>query len=905
MEIKYKAILVALSFLLSQINAENLCEKSPGFGKVPCCPKEYAQDCCGKVDACDSSYTVGRTPAEMYGPLKYKALCSEPLNTTSCIAGFYRNATGFSLPCPPGYVCPEDETCIIPCPKGSFCRPYELVNVTFKVSRRYVCPEDETCIIPCPKGSFCRPYELVNVTRGYKSMCKRLGKCCRSETGDTATPVLNEDGSYMCPGAFKNEPCPRGYFCEQSTEKIICPKGYYCREGTTKAYKCPAFSICKEGESAPLQNAIGPVVTIVVIMFIIGTYAVFEHFRLLKYFANHYWRAITGDLHYSVEDGIKYLITTMEDFACSTDAQLEPKDYTIDLSFSDLSLTLKGSGKLVLQAVTGEIRSGEVTAIMGPSGAGKTTLLNVVSDKAFYGKMEGILRANGEVIASLRKFKKIVGFVPQEDTMHRTLTVTEVLTFQANLRLPPIFTKKEISQKVSQTLKLLEISHIAMSHIGDEEQRGISGGQRKRVNIGMELIADPTLLFLDEPTSGLDSTSSLTVLNALRKVAEKGRLTVACVIHQPRYEIFRMFHNILLLAPGGRTVYQGSVPDAETYFASLGFVIPEHANPADFYMDVIGGATGGNFSHDPEKLPHYWIEKRDSFGATSVKVAMAGSCGDCGKEFRISDRPEPNMFSQFFSFLIREFILQFRQIKTVLLDTFLVLLAGGVLGSLYREVKLNQFLTMTTMSGMGIGLVACIPALRVFGQLRPVFWREASVGINRFSYFMAGNVSQLPQIALMPIIYLSLQYTFTAPRGYLNDHYLVSLAAWFGVSGFGYLISCVFNPRNAQMATVLFILVSSLLSGSSPTLCKMNDLKVIGPAFYSLSYARWYVEALFEAEVKHYAAVHQNDIDYFAFNRDYALDKYWVCVGVLFGYGFVTRIIAFLCLIFMNRGKQQ
>ena len=103
-----------------------------------------------------------------------------------------------------------------------------------------------------------------------------------------------------------------------------------------------AFSICKEGESAPLQNAIGPVVTIVVIMFILGTYAVFEHFRLLKYFAHHYWRAITGDLHYSVEDGIKYLITTMEDFACSTDAQLEPKDYTIDLSFSDLSLTLNG-----------------------------------------------------------------------------------------------------------------------------------------------------------------------------------------------------------------------------------------------------------------------------------------------------------------------------------------------------------------------------------------------------------------------------------------------------------------------------------------------------------------------------------------------------------------------------------
>ena len=76
--------------------------ESPGFGEVPCCPKEYAKDCCGKVDACDSSYTVGRTPAEMYGPLKYKALCSEPLNTTACIAGFYKNSSGASLPCPPG-----------------------------------------------------------------------------------------------------------------------------------------------------------------------------------------------------------------------------------------------------------------------------------------------------------------------------------------------------------------------------------------------------------------------------------------------------------------------------------------------------------------------------------------------------------------------------------------------------------------------------------------------------------------------------------------------------------------------------------------------------------------------------------------------------------------------------------
>ena len=102
------------------------------------------------------------------------------------------------------------------------------------------------------------------------------------------------------------------------------------------------FSICDEGESAPTQNAIGPIITIMLIVLIIKAYALFTHFHTLKYFCNHYWRAVTGDLHYSVEDGVKYFITAMDDFAGCTDAQMEPKEYTIDLSFKDLSLTLNG-----------------------------------------------------------------------------------------------------------------------------------------------------------------------------------------------------------------------------------------------------------------------------------------------------------------------------------------------------------------------------------------------------------------------------------------------------------------------------------------------------------------------------------------------------------------------------------
>ena len=95
-----------------------------------------------------------------------------------------------------------------------------------------------------------------------------------------------------------------------------------------------------------------------------------------------------------------------------------------------------------------------------------------------------------------------------------------------------------------------------------------------------------------------------------------------------------MFHNILLLAPGGKTVYQGSVPVAEKYFASMGFVVPEHGNPADYYMDVIGCATNGDFSHDPEQLPKYWIEKRDALDVEAVKLEKQGICKECGKADR-------------------------------------------------------------------------------------------------------------------------------------------------------------------------------------------------------------------------------------------------------------------------------
>ena len=196
----------------------------------------------------------------------------------------------------------------------------------------------------------------------------------------------------------------------------------------------------------------------------------------------------------------------------------EERRYTsvppLNISFRGLGLVLP-SGVCVLKGVTGHFDSGCVSAIMGPSGAGKTTLLNVLAGKATYGRMIGSIFLN-EVEGSVKEYSPVVGFVPQDDIMIRELTVCENLEYYATMRLPPGTTTAHIRQVVDDTIEVLGLVHVQRSAIGDETTRGISGGQRKRVNVGMEMVSQPSLLFLDEPTSGLDSTTSYDLVRALQ-----------------------------------------------------------------------------------------------------------------------------------------------------------------------------------------------------------------------------------------------------------------------------------------------------------------------------------------------------------------------------------------------------
>ncbi|CAJ1979273.1 unnamed protein product [Sphenostylis stenocarpa] len=205
---------------------------------------------------------------------------------------------------------------------------------------------------------------------------------------------------------------------------------------------------------------------------------------------------------------------------------------TIEVAFKDLTLTLKGKNKHLLRCVTGKLYPGRVSAVMGPSGAGKTTFLSALTGKATGCHTTGQIHINGQE-SSIRSYKKIIGFVPQDDIVHGNLTVEENLWFSARCRLSADLPKEEKVLVVERVIESLGLQAIRDSLVGTVEKRGISGGQRKRVNVGLEMVMEPSLLILDEPTSGLDSSSSQLLLRALRREALEG-VNICMVLHQPR-----------------------------------------------------------------------------------------------------------------------------------------------------------------------------------------------------------------------------------------------------------------------------------------------------------------------------------------------------------------------------------
>eukprot|EP00741_Cyanophora_paradoxa_P023112 tig00021537_g22322.t1 len=263
-----------------------------------------------------------------------------------------------------------------------------------------------------------------------------------------------------------------------------------------------------------------------------------------------------------------------------------------DVSWTDVRVSITTGGFLkkkaavsqVLHGVSGVVRAGELCAILGGSGSGKTTLLNYLSSR-----LPSTASGTGDVLVngapySRSEMKRTVGYVLQDDYLLPYLNVRECLEFSALLRLPASMSRAEKLARADAVIGELGLRGCAGTKIGGPLVRGVSGGERRRVSIGVVLLQNPSVLYLDEPTSGLDATTALRTVECLHRLARAGR-TVLATIHQPRYDVWALV-DVAAVLSRGRQVYFGAAADLPAHFAAGGYPCPDFANPADFVLDV-------------------------------------------------------------------------------------------------------------------------------------------------------------------------------------------------------------------------------------------------------------------------------------------------------------------------------
>lgn len=480
--------------------------------------------------------------------------------------------------------------------------------------------------LECPSGSYCpSPAEIHDCTPGH--FCSHgtvQPLTCNISTLVSAYPSLDmpslpttmyqsvylrgtQLAGNLCPtnSSTPTAPCAGGYYCPNSGESIVCPAGYYCKEGSQEPSKCPALTSCPEGSDKARLSWVGfillaGVLIVLWVSYLLATTALRINQRRLartQSAKERLWKLL-NPLFASQQHSKSQAFRAFK--------VIRPK---INVQFENLGLTLH-DGTPILSDVSGRFNHSRVAAIMGPSGAGKSTFLNVIMGKSrALGRVTGRVRANGRDMKP-EALRDIVGFVPQEDIVHEDLTVRENLVYSARLRLSAAKPLKEQMALVDDVVNVLQLRHVQHNVIGTAERRGISGGQRKRVNIGTELVAKPSIMYMDEPTSGLDATAAADILGALKRMAGLG-MNIITVIHQPRFSIFSLFDDVMLLCKGGRLAYLGPSNLAIPYLESLGFALPPNENPADFAMDVLSGCVPRNDHPEfqPEDLVPMWIDQ--------------------------------------------------------------------------------------------------------------------------------------------------------------------------------------------------------------------------------------------------------------------------------------------------------
>ncbi|EFN78568.1 ATP-binding cassette sub-family G member 4 [Harpegnathos saltator] len=419
----------------------------------------------------------------------------------------------------------------------------------------------------------------------------------------------------------------------------------------------------------------------------------------------------------------------------------------VDIEFNDLMYSpgsRKGSN-LILKGISGQFKSGELTAILGPSGAGKSTLLNILAGYKCT-EINGTVNINGQP-RDINEFKKMSCYIMQQDLVQPKLTILEAMTFAADLKLGKRKSQFEKSTAINEILNILRLWKSRNTFT-----ENLSGGERKRLMIALELVNNPPVIFLDEPTTGVDELSSLQCIELLRTLAHFGR-TIICSIHTPSARTFKKFDNIYVIT-NGQCIYRGTASGLVPYMQSIDIECPKHYNPADFVVEISSGEYGSDL-----------IERMITCVETKLPILPI----DRSRQMFELEKKNPNIFwFDQFNVLIKRMMTQlFRDTYNmhlkIVLHVFLGLVIGGLFFNMGNDGSKALFNFGFCFACIIVFLyIPMLPVLLTYpGQILLMKREHFNRWYNISAYYWALTVVNIPQQILLAVIYLTMVYLIT------------------------------------------------------------------------------------------------------------------------------------------------
>ena len=438
----------------------------------------------------------------------------------------------------------------------------------------------------------------------------------------------------------------------------------------------------------------------------------------------------------------------------------------------------------ILKNITCEARPGEITAIAGPSGAGKTMLLEILAGMIPLSRVTGHVLVNDQPM-NAKNFRRVSGYVTQDEALFPLLTVEETLMYSARLRMHGEHGKA--MSRVKELLKELGLEHVAGIRIGSESSRGISGGEKRRVSIGVDLVHDPDVLLLDEPTSGLDSASALHVALLLKTMAAKQGKTILLTIHQPGFRILQLFDQILLLS-NGVLLHRGSLHSLEQRLGYAGHTIPRHVNVLEFAIEV----TEALFpSLEESEIDDSELEEPCEFLRTTP--IPANNLEENKVFYANTPFKEILILSQRFSRNI------FRTKQLFAARIIQALLAGFVLGTIFMKSTNDhdptRVIFQTRIGFFAFSLTFLLSSttegLPIYLQERRILMRETSRGAYRVSsYVISNTLVFLPFLLVVAVLFTTPVYWLVGLRREIDGFLYFSLVVWIVVLMSNSFVAC-------------------------------------------------------------------------------------------------------------------